>query len=306
MIGTNFNEIEYLSANPDVAKAVAKGIFSSGREHYDLHGKSEGRSVLVDGTPIWFTHIPKCGGTTVTAAISATIPKFQVLPDQFMMQRRDGCEPSADAIALECREADFPIRLVHGHYHHSLHRLVPDAIRIVMLRDPVARSISNLHHLVRHQGVSASSIKATLAEGKLPFSDNLMTRFLAGSIDLSGNLHEQHDKMLHDPIESPDASLEMAVQALSGIEIVGILEQLESFKSDLAALGIEVGSIWKNRGGKSELQLSLEDHDAIRRNNQIDQSLYETAIEMSGCYPAPHPAALSCPTFVNDRTGPTA
>lgn len=42
-IATLSGEQKYLSANPDVAAAVANGSFYSGRQHYDLYGKAEGR-----------------------------------------------------------------------------------------------------------------------------------------------------------------------------------------------------------------------------------------------------------------------
>lgn len=38
-----FDETEYLAANPDVMEAVKAGHFRSGREHYDRYGKGEGR-----------------------------------------------------------------------------------------------------------------------------------------------------------------------------------------------------------------------------------------------------------------------
>lgn len=39
----NFNESGYLAANPDVAAAVGRGEFRSGRHHFDTHGHHEGR-----------------------------------------------------------------------------------------------------------------------------------------------------------------------------------------------------------------------------------------------------------------------
>lgn len=39
----DFNEADYLAANPDVAKAVQAGLQKSGRDHYLRHGKKEGR-----------------------------------------------------------------------------------------------------------------------------------------------------------------------------------------------------------------------------------------------------------------------
>jgi len=41
----NFDETGYLAANPDVAEAVRKGQFRSGRQHFDGHGRKESRLV---------------------------------------------------------------------------------------------------------------------------------------------------------------------------------------------------------------------------------------------------------------------
>lgn len=40
----DFDEAAYLAANPDVAAAVAKGIYATGFKHYLLHGRAEGRA----------------------------------------------------------------------------------------------------------------------------------------------------------------------------------------------------------------------------------------------------------------------
>jgi len=42
-VKVEFNEGEYLEANPDVATVVKEGGLISGREHYDKYGKNEGR-----------------------------------------------------------------------------------------------------------------------------------------------------------------------------------------------------------------------------------------------------------------------
>lgn len=39
----NFNEAWYLGRYPDVAEGVVRGVISSGRDHYENHGKREGR-----------------------------------------------------------------------------------------------------------------------------------------------------------------------------------------------------------------------------------------------------------------------
>jgi len=40
-----FVEADYLDANPDVAAAVKAGQFQRGRDHYEIHGKKEGRTL---------------------------------------------------------------------------------------------------------------------------------------------------------------------------------------------------------------------------------------------------------------------
>ena len=47
----NFNEEAYLFANPDVALDVKKGIsLLSGRQHYEIFGKAEGRNIRLPFT----------------------------------------------------------------------------------------------------------------------------------------------------------------------------------------------------------------------------------------------------------------
>jgi hypothetical protein len=48
---SSFNEELYLAANPDVAAAVARGQFASGRQHYNRHGRYEGRPLVPTTTP---------------------------------------------------------------------------------------------------------------------------------------------------------------------------------------------------------------------------------------------------------------
>jgi hypothetical protein len=45
LTANNFDETGYLSANPDVAAAVARGDFKSGLQHADRHGRREGRLI---------------------------------------------------------------------------------------------------------------------------------------------------------------------------------------------------------------------------------------------------------------------
>ncbi len=43
-LASGFDETAYLAANPDVAEAISNGTFSSGYQHWSLHGYAEGRT----------------------------------------------------------------------------------------------------------------------------------------------------------------------------------------------------------------------------------------------------------------------
>src|SRR6478672_408768 len=50
-----FDEAAYLQGNPDVARAVAAGVFESGLAHYESHGRAEGR-LLKGYRPLPFSY----------------------------------------------------------------------------------------------------------------------------------------------------------------------------------------------------------------------------------------------------------
>jgi len=55
----NFNEAEYVAVNPDVASAVAAGVFASGWAHFDLYGRREGRNTLKTWKSYQSVHYPE-------------------------------------------------------------------------------------------------------------------------------------------------------------------------------------------------------------------------------------------------------
>src|ERR1035437_5953565 len=62
----DFSEGDYLALNPDVARAVARGEFENGRQHFEQYGKGEGRAFratsiqkLMGDTPIFSGDYPQ-------------------------------------------------------------------------------------------------------------------------------------------------------------------------------------------------------------------------------------------------------
>jgi SAM-dependent methyltransferase len=70
-----FNELAYLAANPDVEAAVRLGNFSSGFEHWLLHGRDEGRILAPAGGP---TELMIAAGASPDAVTRALPPEEAV------------------------------------------------------------------------------------------------------------------------------------------------------------------------------------------------------------------------------------
>ncbi|WP_192180067.1 sulfotransferase family 2 domain-containing protein [Mesorhizobium amorphae] len=68
----NFCEDDYLIANPDVRAAVEKGVFASGRQHFQSHGYREKR--YQRAPLIFFVHVPKTAGSTVNSYLMKLLP----------------------------------------------------------------------------------------------------------------------------------------------------------------------------------------------------------------------------------------
>jgi hypothetical protein len=61
----NFDESNYLAANPDVAMCVRNNVFPSGRDHFYRFGNAEGRRQLFESLPLSRASLsqkPLCGG----------------------------------------------------------------------------------------------------------------------------------------------------------------------------------------------------------------------------------------------------
>lgn len=272
-----YEEQAYLAANPDVAAAVARGQFKSGLEHYQQHGRPEGRRLQPPpqiGRPIFFCHLPKTAGTSLRLALEQMFRPHEIVPDRLMMQRQGGHYPPPDVVAATLRHQRGSVWLTRGHYHVALASLLENPIIIAILREPVARTISNLKHIARH-GASIADIHRTLDGGKLPVEDNLMTRYLGGSEHDVG-----HDlAFLRSPIRDPDGLVLSAINRLPSIEGLGVVENMGAATARLNNLiGARLQVPRQNVSEPIDLNLSADHLEVIRQNNTLDQALYDAAL----------------------------
>jgi hypothetical protein len=146
-------------------------------------------------------------------------------------------------------------------------------IIVSLLREPVARAISHIKH--RARGADVALYLAALNEGRLPVPDNVMTRFLGGTVEpmLAGHNHlDFRDR----EIANRAALLESALERLELITCLGLVERMDLFAESLRAQGIciEIG-----RENVVPVEMDLDDAQiaTIRAHNDLDIQLYQAA-----------------------------
>ena len=186
--------------------------------------------------PCVFLHLPKCGGTSLTAALAGCVPLTQRIGmiDALATRRAAGmlqdgrdslltCHEDLDhgARTFALREAQLLTymaqghRLICGHVFCSpraFDTVGRDYALVTVMRDPVERALSNYRMAVR-AGVIADDIDAWLDAPVGRRMAQSALRYLAGE-------HTVHDEA---------AALDRARMALDRMALVGVLEDLPGF-----------------------------------------------------------------------------
>lgn len=230
--------------------------------------------------PIFFCHLPKTGGTTVRLALEKQFAPREIVPDMKMMSQNKGrYSPVAD-VERALRNRKGSVKLLRGHYHYSIRGWLDDSIGIVVLREPVARTISELKHHIAHGNLTVERLHKVLEAGRLPIPDNMMTRFLGRTL-FNGEdtpLNERHRNLLREPIVDADRVLKSAMDAVDTVDVLGVTEALPEFAEDLEhRTGIVLGDGRFNVSRGVSLQLDDKQMATIREHNRLDFELYSYA-----------------------------
>lgn len=269
----DFDPAEYLRLHKDVADAGISAV-----RHYIEHGRQEGRQYKrlpptgsLPDRPVFFCHLPKTAGTTVRLALEAAFPAHSVLPDRMMMARAGGVYPPVDLVGDVIRHQRAAVRLLVGHYHYSCRSLLVDPITIAVMREPIARVISNIRHNMQVNGLSASEVRASLDRGSLPgVPDNQQTRYFGGHISCA-----KHSDLMNRPIDDPRARLSSAIENTATVDILG-LDGLEGIASALRGIGVSIDETQRHNASRASIDLSDRHRGIIAELNSLDVELYRT------------------------------
>ncbi len=246
--------------------------------------------------PIFFLHMPKTAGTSLRLALEARYRPHEILPDQNMIERQGGAYPRDIIVANSLKLQGQSVKLVRGHYHISLAAFMTDPLTMTVLREPVARSISNIKHHGRAGGIDP--YLSALSEGRMPIPDNMMTRFLGGTVDLLSNTRNHRD-FVDGRIEDPGALLDSALLRLESIDCLGIAERMDLLSASLLSHGIDIEIGRTNVAPPGELALDEVQMETLRRHNELDARLYAAARALVAARHPAQTAAVPQTTQIN-------
>lgn len=238
--------------------------------------------------PIFFCHIPKTAGTSLRTAFERAFEPDEIVPQVTQIRQNGGLYPTIETVVATLASNPVPVRLLRGHYHYSLHEALDDPVKIVVLREPVARTISALKHEVANDMSKKDEILAKLDRGVLPIPDNHMTRFLSGSMKDSGGAfrHARQRSLFRDPIVNAEEQLREAMDNLKGIDILAVTERMDLVEEPLMAFGAKMPKARLNKARIPEMELNERQMETIREHNALDVRLYRAALDHLGLDPA--------------------
>ena len=235
--------------------------------------------------PLTFVHIPKTAGTSL----------------RYYLENQYG--PATTCIAenwielFPLRETIKDYRLLRGHFGANIRGIaIPDAKSVVLLRDPIRRTLSALIHLARDPNFNPQAYE--LAKGltlkEMLRNERLMLLFAnAHAAALCAATSPADIFAYIEKCKARDASIDIgsledepklafAQQRLESFDFVGVVEQLDLFMSELSDgmqfhPAAKFSRINAAPSAHSLEQLDREDIDILSFYNDIDIPLYDFA-----------------------------
>lgn len=240
--------------------------------------------------PCVFLHVPKCGGTSVSEALYATVPlhrKIGILDSPSIRRalalQNTGQDdlsyhdegPHADEItrfreALVLMHMAHQAMLIHGHFLWSETAWQHFGQRyryVTILRDPVSRTISN-YRMDKRTGTFTGDFDAFLdsAEGRRKALHKL--RYFSGMATVG-------------PAQE-DEAMTLARRNLKRMALIGFLDDLQGFSRDFASIfGVRPWIPHYNKADDQAVDLTPDQMARLRALCAPDIALYDLAREIA-------------------------
>lgn len=229
-----------------------------------------------EGQRFFVAHMQKTAGTALRDRLRATFPEEQIYPN-----RSDGDDPRVSVISVShlCerwRARGDQIRLLTGHFPvRTVELLGAPFVTMTVLRNPVDRVLSFLRHQAqrRQRGATEDTPLVEIYEDPFRF-EHMIQNHMVRTLSLSPDEMLAHDGVL-TPVAYTPERLELAKEALAGLDIFGLQESFEDLCDELSSrYGLEVGGpLQSNTTESTEVPDGLAER--IAEDNALDMALYE-------------------------------
>lgn len=226
-------------------------------------------------TPLYFfMHLQKTGGNSIKRRLA-----HQFTPQQVYPHHHDGTDKftlglDVDNLRERYAARSHEIRIVIGHFPLCVaSQLADDVVTMVVLRDPIDRTLSYLRDQHQHRpGNRGRPLEEIYDDGFL--FDGLIHNHMTKMLSLTT------DEMTHGAlttVDFDDARVERACQRLESVDVVGLQEDLDGFCDELTRrFGWELGeSRRENRTDPIEVDDRLVER--IRHDQAADLAVWQHA-----------------------------
>ncbi|WP_419910011.1 sulfotransferase family 2 domain-containing protein [Hoeflea sp.] len=229
---------------------------------------------------LFFCHLPKTAGTSVRTALEEQFRPFEVVPDKWMKERSAGDYPHPAVVMTTLAHQNNFVKFLCGHYHLSMRNFLDGCLSILILREPVQRTISNLNDKIA-RGMNRDYVLQSLDSGILPMENNVMCRYLGADFDYASPDWESRP-FLEMPIKDPQAMLERAISNMKTVEILCLTEDLQPLERRLSQYGYDISIGRHNENLGEKLALTERQMKTIQLYNELDSRLYQAARSILG------------------------
>jgi hypothetical protein len=247
-------------------------------------------------------HMQKTAGTTLRDRLRATFPDEQIYPNA-----TDGPDARVAVISVEHLEKRWvargdQIRLLTGHFPvRTVELLDAPFVTMTVLRDPVERTLSFLRHQAerRQRGATEDTPLVEIYEDEFRFR-HMIQNHMTRTLSLSPEEMRKDDGVL-TPVAYTPERLEMAKEALVGLDLFGLQDRFDEFCDELSErYGLDVGGPLRTNTTEPA-EVPIEFIDRIAEDNALDMQLYEFACRL---YSQRRPPGVSDAVSLGDTIAP--
>lgn len=247
----------------------------------------------------FFLHIPKTGGTSLSAAVDQLYSHDEILPAQ-TWNHLLASTPSGDLRRIRGLASDF--RLIRGHFGWSgLREIGWPVFTIAVLRDPISRAVSQLNHIL-HDPITNNWVNRAPDGLRLGvagflrssiywrrFFSNTQARYLIVDFDVRSRALRSHGGLLdaYRYDSSPEflgasVSAPRALRRLLNISVVGTQQHLQetmlvaSFKLRLPPVSVSTHRMKIPLDDRLR-NLDVDAQRLLDEANDVDRVLFRAA-----------------------------